>query len=238
MKLKIKKAAILLVTTGFSFVTTVSYGQGRNEIKLIALNDSTIIVYIDNNKSEIKIHNNPTCSFDWSSTKELADKFAVFYAEYKYPAKIELRKSIDITGDRKKELVLSTVKTYHDSCTIQNLIISDNDTIWNDVLSIDNDYAIYKYCSKELFEVLKPYSFPFLTLWRTDFVSEAQFDDEQIKEIQNHYLQSASTVDSLYWEKELKNYNGKVISKMHYEGGASSYIWDRKHRIMIEIYSE
>jgi hypothetical protein len=209
-----------------------------DKIEVIALNDSTVSIDNGFKRDTLTIDFGPNFAVDWRTAYEFEKSFNDFYMKFKGQVeKIEKRELIDVTGDGQSDLVTSTLTVYGDDCIIINLIISNNDTIWNDEMKIDKDYAIYKYGSAKLFDLLKPYSHPFLTYWRTDFISDYQYDSG-IMFIEHYFLKTTEPKDTTYWKDEIKNYKGKFVNEMYGESGATSHIWDRRNKKLVKFYSE
>jgi hypothetical protein len=56
--------------------------------------------------------------------------------------------------------------------------------------------------------------------------------------LQPDFIKNVNPIDTIFWKKELKVYKGKIVDNVYLESGAESYLWDKKNKKLIKIYSE
>ena len=212
--------------------------QQSNDIEVRVLNDSTVLVMKKERTDTVTIDLGPDFAFDWQDANDFTNSFNDFYKNNKTNLGSDNQiKKIDVTGDGKEDKVTIASKQFDDSLIYSNSIVDNNKTIWTDKLVIDKDYAVAKFGSEKLFELLKPYSYKFLLQGRTDFIRDYEYNST-IKVLQPSFLKNVNPADSTYWKEELKGYKGKIVDNLYLESGAASYLWDKKNKKLVEIYSE
>lgn len=108
---------------------------------------------------------------------------------------------------------------------ITHKILQGKTIIWNDTMLL-NDNVSY-YWQDSIFDKLKPYSYFFIA-----YTHFRNFVDERYENssVASTYGKSATIfysnkADSIYWDKELKNFKGRLISNLSVED-QGWYIWD------------
>ncbi|RDC62487.1 hypothetical protein [Adhaeribacter pallidiroseus] len=234
---KIYLLAVLVTLWGCSPEKEKS-NQQANDIEVKALNDSTVIVKDKDRIDTVIIDLGPDFAFDWKDANEFTKSFSDFYKNNKTnPGSGNQIRKIDVTGDGMEDEVSSSLKQFDDSLIYLNSIFDNNNKIWTDKLVIDKDYAVAKFGSEKLFELLKPYSCKFLLQGRTDFIRDYEYNST-IKALQPSFLKNINPADTIFWKEELKVYKGKIVDNVYLESGAASFLWDKRNKKLIEIYSE
>jgi len=108
-------------------------------------------------------------------------------------------------------------------------ILQGKTIIWKDTLVVNENVSYY--WQDSIFDKLKPYSYFFIAYkYFRNFVDETYINSSVVSSYGNEAtIFYSNNTDSNYWNKELKNFKGRLISNLSIED-QGWFIWDKRYK--------